>query len=205
MKQTNDSQVEFVSELKRLAARGFPNQRGQFVDRLLSYQFIDVQQSSDMRLHIRTAAPTDIEAAVQRALEISAILEVETRCSATSAAATSSASVLGCAANASLTESNESESLVLALLTRMCDKLDYLCSQKNQTVQQLSQTVLDRPSRCAAVPLAESCPPMTNFPLLPTPPSQQRSDTSTQCYTCGEQGHSQRFCPARRGQQGNRH
>lgn len=78
-KQVTESQVEFSSALQRLAARAFPGQQGPLFERLVLNQFIDGQDSPQLRLHIRTASPATLDAAVRRALEVAAIFDVETR------------------------------------------------------------------------------------------------------------------------------
>ena len=79
LKRSTESQAEFAAALQRLAARAFPGQQGPLLDRLTLNQFIDGQVNSDLRLHIRTSSPAALDAAVRRAYEVAAILEVENR------------------------------------------------------------------------------------------------------------------------------
>lgn len=78
-KRSDETHTEFAAALENLAARAFPGQQGALFDRLLINQFVDGQTSSALRLHIKTSGPATLNAAVQRAIEIATILEVEER------------------------------------------------------------------------------------------------------------------------------
>ena len=75
-KLATETQVQLAADLQRIAARAFPGQQGTpLFERLLLNRFIDGQGSPELRLHIRSAAPADLDAGVRQALEMSAILE----------------------------------------------------------------------------------------------------------------------------------
>ena len=80
VKKPDESQVEFASALQQLAARAFPGQQQTpLYERFLLNQFIDGQISPELRLHIRSASPPDIDTAVRRALEMGAVFNSEAR------------------------------------------------------------------------------------------------------------------------------
>ena len=143
LKRSTESQAEFAAALQRLAARAFPGQQGPLLDRLTLNQFIDGQVNSDLRLHIRTSSPAALDAAVRRAYEVAAILEVENRrslpvptpaCAALTASMpqahsagpladptpTSSATVAHVAPSST---SSSTDPLVLSLLSKISDQL----------------------------------------------------------------------------------
>ena len=139
-KGAQESQQEYANALQRLAARAYPGQQGQLLERLLLNQFIDGQQSPELRLHIRTASPATLDEAVRRAFEVAAILDVEARRTgapqqaqvfATSAISRSTQNcahshvndVIAATAPSSATSSSATDPLVLTLLTKISDQL----------------------------------------------------------------------------------
>ena len=80
VKKPGETQIEFASALQCLAARAFPGEhQTPLYERLLRNQFVDGQSSSDLRLHIRSASPPDLDTAVRRALEMAAVFNAEAR------------------------------------------------------------------------------------------------------------------------------
>ena len=228
-KAHTESQQEYANALQRLAARAYPGQQGPLLDRLLLNQFIDGQQSSDIRLHVRTAGPATLDDAVRRAIEVAAIMDVEARRSGSSQSqqvfAASSLSppssstatrarassvtpdVISAAATASppthTTSSAHSDPLVLSLLTKISEQL----------------AALTVPSFPQATTTSSPPPPRRQLPPPPLLGSRrpfqggqpqarsQRSSQDRTCFTCGRPGHFASNCPRRHGAQnaGNRY
>jgi len=189
IKLANESQGEFASALKRLATRAFPGQQGGgLYERMLLNQFIDGQTNAEMRLHIRTASPPDLNTAVQRAIELSAIFEVEQRRQGVlpgSVAVAASAIPRGVSTSSSgnqLFGSSNTDPLVLSLLTKICEKLDQL--QPPST-----------PAPAAVGPPAPRGAPRSAPNSAPRQPLK--------CYFCNLPGHFIRDCPHRARGSGN--
>jgi len=181
VKLTTETQLEFASALTRLANRAFPGQQGQLLDRLMLNQFIDGQPSTDLRLHIRTAGPATLDAAVQRALEIGSIFEVEQRrASAASDAARAHASVPGLTAAAvHVNESpvaSSTDPLVLSLLSKISEQLSALSTSDARSTP---------PNRRGRDP-----------PVAPRATGPAENDGC--CFNCGDPDHFASDCPRRR-------
>ena len=129
-KRSTETQGEYASALQRLANRAFPGQQGPLFERLLVNQFIDGQPSSELRLHIRTSVPADLNAAVRRALEVSSILDIEQqRAGVTTGTAFA---VSASSERAAAAPATQTDPLLLSLLTKISDKLDQLSVTSQQ-------------------------------------------------------------------------
>ena len=195
----SETQVQFAAALQKLAMRAFPGQHGTpLFERLVMNQFIDGQPSPDLRLHIRTAAPNGLDAAVRRALEIAAILDTESRRSGqvTSITASPFGGVAACmpsaadrvcatstSQDASQAKVASSDALMLSLLTKISDRLDALS--------------------CSAAP---SPMPSESRSVASGQSSRVGSDSSgvsrgsrgpRRCWECGSTDHIRSTCPRR--------
>ena len=175
-KLATETQVQLAADLQRIAARAFPGQQGTpLFERLLLNRFIDGQGSPELRLHIRSAAPADLDAGVRQALEMSAILEVEK-------VSPSPPTAAAFATSTTTTAGTPTDMLLLSLLTKLSDQLDALSISSRQP------TPLTR---------SPQPPPAHQFPARQGRPSMPPASVPAPgvCWRCGSSGHYRRDCP----------
>lgn len=176
VKNVGETQTEFAAALERLATRAFPGQQGGLLDRLVVNQFIEGQECGKLRLHIRTSAPANLNAAVQRAIEVGAILEIEGRRGSVNAPSFQ-APVFAATHAPQVPETRSSGPHDLVMLELL-----------NKISGQLERLEKKVPSGSSNGPLKPAMGRGQGRPFL--------------CFNCGEPGHSYRKCP---NSQGNGH
>lgn len=174
--------------------------------RLLINQFVDGLPTPEMRLHVRSAGPATLQAAVQRCLEMSAIFTAEARRLHPAGAAQTDVTVPLAAATAPIFAMHQQPRVQpmthraqgqgnneITALTKMMEnvllKLDELSS--NQSQHSLSNSSFSQGSA-----------PSHGFARRQPQQQQQFEPQVRRCFHCQETGHLQRSCP-RRFQQGN--
>ena len=185
VKKPGETQIEFASALQSLAARAFPGQQQTpLYERLLLNQFVDGQTSSDLRLHIRSASPPDLDTAVRRALEMAAVFNAEARRAPAPApiptvCAVTSPSAAALAAHVDPPRSRVLDQDVFLLLKQISTQLEGLSVAHHRH---------GPPPPPSAAPGRDG-------------PGRQFSRPPPRCYSCNEPGHFRADCPRRNSRQ----
>ena len=178
-KQSGETQIEFASALQQLAARAFPGQQQTPLhERMLLNQFIEGQASPELRLHIRSASPPDLDTAVRRALEMAAVFNSEAHRATPFVLPIAPPTMVAAVATAAVHPGSDRNEDVYELLQKISTQLSSL--------QHLSSA----PSpRWQGPPPA---PPLATAQGFPRPPRLPG------CFQCGSTNHFVRNCPQRR-------
>ena len=168
-------------DIRRLTNLAYPTAPCDVRETLAKEQFIDTLHSSDMRLRVKQARPSDFNDAVRHAVELEAYKRAEKK-------KTEGEGYLRTANTAKFIEPKPDS---------QCDKFEILTNTLKLIQDELKSLKTQKPEYRSYRPPGERRPYQRPQPYQKAQTSPERRPFKRRCYTCGSEDHLARDCDQR--------